>query len=101
MVEKLETHYVNSSGVTGQFISVEAYPPVSEGGKFDSIEARDEAIKTYEENRKIKIEFVNAATMAKRGLAFGVAVIRTSTAQDIYFGKYLTVGAPFNGCMEK
>ena len=90
--------YVNSSGVTGQFISVEAYPPVSEGGKFDSIEARDEAIKTYEENRKIKIEFVNAATMAKRGLAFGVAVIRTSDGQDIYFGKYLTqVGADLMG----
>ena len=35
--------------------------------------------------------------MAKRGLAFGVAVIRTSIIQDIYFGKYLTVGAPFNG----
>ena len=62
---------------------VEAYP-VFEGGKFDSIQARDEAIKTYEENRKIKIEFVNAPTMAKRGLAFGVAVIRTSIWLKIF-----------------
>ena len=91
--------YINSSGVTGEFVDVaKAFPPPSEGGKFDSIDARDDAIQQYETNNNTKIQWVNAATMGKRGLAFGVAIIKTTDGQEIHFGKYLTqVGADLMG----
>ncbi len=81
-------------GVQAEFVGVEAYPPMTDGGKFETPEARDEAIKNFETNNGLKpneISWTNKPSA--RMLAFGIAVIQTSDGQKIYWGRYLQQNA--------
>ena len=79
--------YMSDSGETAEFVQVVAIPDISQGGKFETPDQRDEAIADFEKNQNAQIEWTNSANAGM--LAFGVAQIRTSDGKDIYWGRYL------------
>jgi len=79
--------YINANGATAEFVQTLAIPDITQGGKFDSVEERDEAIVDFEKNEKAQITWINLPNAGT--LAFGIAQIRTSDGKDIYWGKYL------------
>lgn len=79
--------YIHTNGETAQFIQVQAIPDVSEGGKFETPELRDEAIQAFEKQNNAKIEWTNNPNAGM--LAFGIAQIRTTDGKDIFWGRYL------------
>ena len=82
------------NGVQAQFVSAEAYPPMSDGGKFDTPEARDAAIDNYVKNNGLNSDSIKWTNTPKsNSLAFGIAIIQTSDGQKIYFGRYLQSNA--------
>jgi len=79
--------FVHGDGREYSIVEVVAYPD-PQTQKFETPEARDEAIKQFqEEHGNIEIEWVNrpAANM----LAFGIAVLEDKDAGHVYWGKYL------------
>jgi|TARA_Y100000022_G_scaffold157914_1_gene140520 hypothetical protein len=79
--------YIHQNGEKATFQQVFAIPDLAQGGKFESPEARDQAIAEFEKNNNASIEWTNSPNSGT--LAFGIAQIRTSDGKDIYWGRYL------------
>ena len=78
--------FVHGDGREYSIVEVVAYPD-AQTQKYETPEARDEAIAQFEKDHQGQIEWVNRP--ASNMLAFGIAVLEDKDGGHVYWGKYL------------
>lgn len=78
--------FVHHDGREYAIVQVVAFPDAQQG-QFETPEARDEAIKKFEQEHNAQIEWVNKPR--KDMLAFGVAQLDNNDGGHVFWGKYL------------
>jgi hypothetical protein len=78
--------FTHQDGREYKIVQVVAFPD-AQTQKFETPQARDEAIKAFEDEHSAKIEFVNQPR--NNMLAFGVAQLDTEDGTHAFWGKYM------------
>lgn len=78
--------FVHHDGREYSIVQVVAFPDAQQG-QFETPEARDQAIKQFEQEHGSQIEWVNKPR--KDMLAFGIAQLDDSDGGHVFWGKYL------------
>ena len=78
--------FTHQDGREYKIVQVVAYPD-AQSQKFESVDARDQAIKAFQEEHSAEIEWVNQPRANM--LAFGIAQLDDEDGNHVFWGKYM------------